>query len=355
MSTSSYAGPPAEKTTFEEPEMGGGGTEVPPPPTGSAVLSKQEPGLKVRRGRGKKRGKPGTTGWRANLEIGVLSAPAIIVFLAFVIFPVFVALYYSFFDWNGYGPATKNIGFGNYLWTLKNSAFWAAVSHNGIIVVMSLIMQGPLAILVALMLNQKMRGRSLIRVLVFVPYVISEAIVGIGLSLMLSDAGAVNKLLGTHIGWLSSPKIGIWTLMFILTWKYLGFAIILMLAGLQGIPEELSEAAAVDGASYWQIQWHIMLPLLKPTLKVWAFLSIIGSMQLFDLVYVIWGQYIASIAGTSTMAWFMATQGQRKDALGRGSAIAIIVFIISLIIAIGYQRLVLNRNTEGALTEQEED
>ena len=294
-------------------------------------------------------------GIKSGLEVTLLSGPAVIVFVAFVIVPVIVALYYSFYSWKGFGPATNFVGWTNYKWTLTNPAFWDAVKHNGIIMVLSLIMQGPLAILLALLLNQKIRGRSIIRVLVFVPYVISEAIVGIGMALMLQDKGAVNAILGAHVGWMSNPKVAIWTLMFILTWKYIGFAIILMLAGLQGVPEELSEAAAVDGASYWQIQWHIMLPLLKPTIKIWAFLSIIGSMQLFDLVYVIWGQYIANIAGVSTMAYFMAQNGRLSGQLGRGSAIAIIVFIISLIVAFAYQRFVLNRDTEGALTEASEE
>ncbi|MDR0849221.1 MAG: sugar ABC transporter permease [Propionibacteriaceae bacterium] len=292
-----------------------------------------------------------------GLEIGLLAGPAIIVFVLFVIVPVFVALYYGFFSWKGYGPATDFVGLANYKWTLTNKDFWDSVLHTGLIAVLSLLFQGPLAILLALLLNQKMRGRSLIRVLIFVPYVISEAIVGIGFSLMLQDAGAVNGLLhklgvDQTISWISSPKVAIWTLMFIITWKYIGFAVILMLAGLQGIPEELSEAAAIDGASYWQIQRHIMLPLLTPTIKIWAFLSLIGSMQLFDLVYIIWGQYIAATAGTSTMAYFMAQNGRLSGQLGRGSAIAIIVFIISLIVSLGYQRFVLNRDTEGALTDK---
>ena len=300
--------------------------------------------------------KPRRGGWRRNFEIAVLSGPAVLVFVVFVIVPVIVALYYSFFSWKGFGPTNADnfVGVKNYIWTLTNSSFWEAVGHNGIIMVASLVLQGPLAILVALLLNKKMRGRSVIRILVFVPYVISEAIVGIGMFLMLQDAGAVNTLFGASIGWLSQPGVAMVTLMLILTWKYLGFAIILMLAGLQGIPEELSEASAVDGASYWQTQWHIMLPLLKPTIKIWAFLSIIGAMQLFDLVYVIWGQYIASTAGVSTMAWFMAANGRLSGQLGRGSAIAIIVFVISFIVAILYQRFVLNRDTEGALTQPEE-
>ena len=326
-----------EMTLGGSTQSEGGGTQVPPP---SVPTRHRHRGV----------------GWRTRLEITVLSGPAIIVFVAFVIVPVIVALYYSFYSWKGFGPATDFVGWSNYKWTLTNSDFWNAVKHNGVIIVLSLVMQGPLAILMALLLNQKMRGRSIIRVLIFVPYVVSEAIIGIGLKLMLSTDGAVNGLLAdigihTKVAWLSNPSVAIWTLMFILTWKYIGFAVILMLAGLQGIPEELSEAAAVDGASYWQTQWHIMLPLLTPTIKIWAFLSIIGSMQLFDIVYIIWGQYIGNIAGVSTMAYFMAGNGRLSGELGRGSAIAIIIFIISLIVALAYQRLVLNRNTDGALTD----
>src|SRR5690625_6531183 len=140
------------------------------------------------------------------------------------------------------------------------------------------------------MLNRRMRGRSLIRVLIFVPYVIAEVIVATGWSLMLQTTGAVNDLL-IKIGlpdWTvdcrSDPAIALLSLMLIISWKYIGFAVILFLAGLQSIPTELYEAAAIDGASYWQIQRRITLPLLGPTIRIWAFLSIIGSLQLFDLV-----------------------------------------------------------------------
>jgi ABC-type sugar transport system permease subunit len=203
-----------------------------------------------------------------------------------------------------------------------------------------------------------MRGQSLIRVLIFVPYVISEVVVGTGWSLMLQTQGAVNGLL-ENIGlgswqqdWLSDPDIAIWTLMIILTWKYIGFAVILFLAGLQGIPDELYEAAALDGASYWQIQRRIALPLLAPTFRIWAFLSIIGALQLFDLVYIIWGQYVASTAGTSTMATYLVANGRNAGNFGYGNAVAVVIFLISLVVALVYQRFVLRRDTAGALTER---
>ena len=278
-------------------------------------------------------------------------------FLAFVIFPVFLAAYYGFFKWKGYVPPTEFGGLDNYLIIFQDTAFHEALLHNGYIVVLSLILQGPAAVALALLLNQKIRGRSIIRVLIFVPYVISEVIVGTGWSLMLQTSGAVNDLFDKiglgflAVDWLSDPKVALWSLMIIISWKYIGFAVILFLAGLQSIPEELSEAASIDGASYWQIQRTITLPLLGPTLRIWAFLSIIGSLQLFDLVYIIWGQYVSATAGTSTMATYMVLNGRLAGNFGYGNAVAVVLFLISLVIALVYQRYVLRRDMAGALTE----
>jgi ABC-type sugar transport system permease subunit len=294
--------------------------------------------------------------WRLRLEIAALAGPALVVFVIFVILPVGLAAYYGFFSWAGYGPATKFVGLQNYVTILQDDAFQEALKHNVMIAVLSLVIQGPIAIGLALLLNRKMRGQSLLRVLIFVPYVISEVVVGLGWSLMLQSNGAVNGLL-EKVGlgalkqdWLSDPNVAIWSLMLIITWKYIGFAVILFLAGLQGIPEELSEAASIDGASYWQVQRLIVLPLLGPTIRIWAFLSIIGSFQLFDLVYIIWGQYIASTAGTSTMATYMVSNGRNAGSYGYGNAVAVVMFLISLVIALLYQRFLLRRDTEGAIT-----
>ncbi len=313
---------------------------------GAASAGSPTPRMRKRRGRG-----------RLRLEIAVLAGPAIIVFVALVIFPVALAAYYGFYKWQGYGAPTDWFGLGNYKLILTDPAFHQVLLHNGIIVVLSLVIQGPLAILLALLLNQKIRGRSIIRVLIFVPFVISEVIAGTGWSLMLQSTGAVNDLLH-NIGlgfiaadWLADPNRAIWTLMGILTWKYIGFAVILMLAGLQSIPDELSEAARIDGASYWQVQRLIMVPLLGPTIRIWAFLSIIGALQLFDLVYIIWGQYIAGTAGTSTMATYMVANGRNAGNYGYGNAVAVVMFLISLIVALFYQRFVLRRDMRGAVTQ----
>src|SRR5690606_18515473 len=229
---------------------------------------------------------------RKWLEIALFAGPALIVFVGFVILPVVLAAVYSFFNWNGLGPLERFIGIDNYVRALTDPLFLKSIGNNFTIVGLSLLIQGPLAIIVALLLNRRMRGRTVVRAAIFVPYVLAEVIAGLSWKLLLSPRGGVNAFLES-IGlgeltqpWLANPEIALWVMFGILTWKYLGFAILLMLAGLQGVPEDLSEAAAIDGASWWQTQWHITLPLLGPTIRIWAFLSIIGSLQLFDMVWV---------------------------------------------------------------------
>ena len=204
--------------------------------------------------RAKRSKKPSDGKMRRNVEIFVLSAPAILLFVCFVILPIVLGAYYGFYQWKGYGLPSKTgkfVGLQNYITALKDPAFQAAILHTFEVVIGSLVIQAPLAILFALLLNQKFKGRGLIRTLIFVPYVVSEVIVGTGWSLLLQKKGAINEILANFgingPDWLADPKIAIWTLLLLISWKYVGFAVILMLAGMQSIPDELYEAAKVDG------------------------------------------------------------------------------------------------------------
>jgi len=289
---------------------------------------------------------------RKRLEIAIFAGPALIVFLTFVILPVVLAAVYSLYNWNGLTPLERFIGLDNYVRALTDPAFLSAIGNNFTILIASLLIQGPLAVAVALLLNRKLRGRAIIRAMIFVPYVLAEVIAGLSWKLLLSPRGGVNALLeAIGLGdltqpWLANPDIALWVMFGILTWKYLGFAILLMLAGLQGVPEELTEAASIDGANWWQIQWRITLPLLGPTIRIWAFLSMIGSLQLFDMVWVTTKG--GPIGATNTMAVYMIQNGTGQ--YGYGSTIAVILFVISLIIALTYQRFAMRRDLAGAET-----
>ena len=119
---------------------------------------------------------------------------------------------------------------------------------------------------------------------------------------------------------------------------------ILFLAGLQGVPEELYEAAQIDGASWWQIQRKITIPLLGPTIRTWAFLSMIGSLQLFDMVWILTGGGPAN--ATTTMATFLVNEGTKRQNYGIASAASVILFVVALVLALLYQRFVLRRDIQ---------
>ncbi len=286
------------------------------------------------------------------LEIALFAGPALVVFVTFVILPVVLAGVYSFYNWNGLGPLERFIGFDNYVRAFTDPLFLGAIGNNVTILIASVLIQGPLAIAIALLLNRKLPGRALIRALIFVPYVLAEVIAGLSWKLLLSPRGGVNALLeAIGLGeltqpWLANPDIALWVMFGILSWKYLGFAILLMLAGLQGVPEELHEAAAIDGANWWQIQTRITLPLLAPTIRIWIFLSMIGSLQLFDMVWVTTKG--GPVGATNTMAVYLIQYGQGQ--YGYGSAIAVILFVISLVVALLYQRFAMRRDLAGAVT-----
>ncbi|MBE1488694.1 carbohydrate ABC transporter permease [Plantactinospora soyae] len=291
---------------------------------------------------------------RRAAEISLYVGPALILYVLFVLLPIGLAVYYSLYKWNGLGPLTEFIGFDNYRRALDDEVFRGAITHNGIIVVLSIAIQGLVGIGLALLLNQRMRGRAALRAVYFAPYILSEVVTAVTWLLMLQPDGLVDTLLrAVGLGdlielWLADTSVVLYTMFVVITWKYIGFAIILFLAGLQAIPQELIEAAAIDGAGRIQTIRRITLPLLGPTIRIWAFLSIIGSLQLFDLI---WIMTLGGPANASnTMATYMIDRGFQRYEFGYGSAVAVILFVISFVVALAYQRFVLRRDTEGALT-----
>jgi raffinose/stachyose/melibiose transport system permease protein len=297
-------------------------------------------------------------------EIIGLTTPALVVYSTFVLAPMGFAVFYSLFKWKGAGWPTADdfIGLDNYFKTgippgvLFEPSFRHALMNNAIILFGSLIIQGPTALGIALLLNRRFRGRALFRLLVFVPYVIAEVTVGIMWGSILGHGGVADATLkglglsGLIQPWLADQNVAIWSVLGVLTWKYVGFAIILFLAGLSNVPDELTEAAAIDGATWWQIQRHVTIPLLAPTIRIWVFLSMIGSLQVFDVVYVTVPRGLRQVGGGTTMATYMVDNGFFSQLWGFGSAIAVTLFVIAFVVALLFQRFFLRRDLEGALT-----
>lgn len=293
------------------------------------------------------------TGLRTALEVLFFVGPALALFVVFVVWPVARAVQFSFYRWKGFGPLDDFVGLRNYVTVLQDDVFVGAFSHNMIIIVLSILVQLPLGLAIALLLNRKIRGQGLLRTVIFVPYVLSEVIAGVvWFQLLQPQYGVIEGILGVvgipgpEQGWLGTPDIALFTVFGVLTWKYLGLAVLLFLAGLQGVPDELIEAAQMDGASWWQVQRRITVPLLGPTVRTWAFLSMIGSIQLFDMVWILTGGGPAN--ATTTMATYLINEGTKRYNYGIATAASVILFAVALVFALLYQFFVLRRDVAEA-------
>ncbi|HEU5128677.1 MAG TPA: sugar ABC transporter permease [Glycomyces sp.] len=287
--------------------------------------------------------------------IAAFLAPGLVLFLLFVLAPILFAAYVGFFRWNGLGgPPTDFIGFENFTNLLQDKVFLGDLWRVGLLIAGSLVIQLPLAFGLAMLLHQRFPGRTVFRLLFFVPYVLAEAVTGVLFRLIFSERrGFADSLLAAvgieaNVGWLSDRTVVLIVVFGILTWKFFGFYMILYLAGRQNIPDELYEAAAIDGASDGQMFRRITLPLMGPTLRITVFLSIIGAVQLFDLVFVLTGG--GPFHASETMAITMYEQGFQRNQIGYASALSIAMFAISFVFALFYQRFVLKRDLQGGLT-----
>jgi raffinose/stachyose/melibiose transport system permease protein len=269
----------------------------------------------------------------------------------FVVYPIISAIRMSFYSWKGFGPMDDFVGLKNYVNVLTDQVFTDAVVHNFLIVFLSILVQLPLGIGIALLLNRNIKGRGALRTIIFVPYVVAEVIAGVvWLQLLQPGDGMIESLLRSvgiptpAQGFLGTPSLALWTVFVVLTWKYLGMAVLLFLAGLQSVPHELHEAAQLDGATWWQAQRRIAIPMLAPTIRTWIFLSMIGSLQLFDMVWIMTGGGPAN--ATTTMATYLISQGSQRQNFGIAGAASVILFVIGFVMALLYQLLVLRRDTQ---------
>lgn len=277
--------------------------------------------------------------------------PALLLYGLFVLYPIVQSTRYSLYEWNGLEPLDNYVGLDNFRRAADDPLFRGALKHNLILMVLGVSVQIPFALALAVMLNGKLRGRAVMRTVFFAPYILSEVVTGVVWRQVLRPGGALDQTMTaaggeSHIQqWLGDPKFVLYSIFFIISWKYFGLHMVLILAGLQGIPTELREAASIDGATGWKTFRYVTLPLLAPTIRVSVFLSMIGVLQLFDMVWVTTKG--GPIGASSTMATFLYDQF-RKSLFGYASAVSIVIFGLSLVIALFYIRFAMRRDLEGS-------
>lgn len=272
--------------------------------------------------------------------------PALLLFTLFVALPMASAGWYSFFSWNGYGAPTNFIGWRNFADLFHNPAFNTALGNNLLIIVGSLLIQLPLALAMAVLLADRVRGTTTFRLIFFLPYILAEIAAGLIWRFVYDgDYGLIARIwewFGAAAPYvLSEPDQAMYAILVVVIWKYFGFHMILYIAGLQQIDSNLYEAAHIDGATRWQIFRRITLPLLGPTIRLSVFFSIIGSIQLFDVIMPLTKGGPSD--STQTMVTFLYNYGVTRTEIGFGSAVGVVLFLICVVFAFGYKR-VLMRN-----------
>nr|WP_079474777.1 sugar ABC transporter permease [Marinococcus halophilus] len=267
-------------------------------------------------------------------------APALLFYGVYVVYAIGMTFYYSLFDWNGIDSNMVFIGLQNYFEVIRDGVFWQASGNNALLIAASLLTQLPLGLIMALLLFSPIKGMRLFRTVYFMPFLMSTVAIGI-LFIYIFDAnyGLVNQFLGAvgleslQRGWLGSEDTAIWAVIITICWQFAPFYMILFRAAIVGIPEDLYEAAEIDGASTWRKFSGITLPLLRPIIITSAILSVIGALKYFDLIYVMTGG--GPNNSTELMATYMYDQTFTNFSMGYGSTISSMMFIIAFIVTLG--------------------
>ncbi len=282
--------------------------------------------------------------------------PAVLVFSIFVILPMVQAGFFAPYKWSGYGPApwamneaTGNpfgqwVGARNFDRMAGHSAFQAAATNTAMVVGVSLLIQLPLALAMALLIYRKSYANTVFRLIFFVPYILAEVATGLiwsfvldgnyGLSRYASDLMGLGKALFP----LAEKPWAFYSILGVIVWKYFGFHMMIYIAGLQSIPRELLESARIDGAKPLQRVIYIKLPLLWPAITVSVFYAVLGGLQVFDLV-------MPMTAGgpsnsSHTLVSYLYIFGFIRLDVGYGSAVGVFLFCVGVIFAFAYRNTV---------------
>ena len=288
-----------------------------------------------------------STSARAERRAGlILAGPALLVFTIFMFVPLVLTFWYSLHRYRGFGTM-QWLGAQNFVEIFHDDTFWKALINTVLFTAVSVPLGIVLGLGGALLLNRAMPGRTLFRALFYVPVVISGVASGV-IFLRLFDPliGLINQLLVSvrlpTVDWQGDGKAALVSIIVVTTWQGVGFGMVVYLAGLQGIPRELYEVAALDGAAGWQRFRLIVWPLLGPTTFFLVVYSIILSFQVFDVVYVM----TRGGPGTSTtfLVQYAYDQGFNQRRQGYAAAIGVIIYIIVLLFTIAQWRLSRRRD-----------
>jgi putative chitobiose transport system permease protein len=276
-------------------------------------------------------------------------APALILIAVFILYPIIAVVYYSFTDYSIVTPPVW-VGLRNFQQLWHDDVFWQALKNSFIylLVTPTLIF---LCIILAIIVNRKLPGINAFRALYYIPVISGSVAVGISWRLMLDTNGLLNALLLSigfikePVQWLAEPAYSLPIAMLLTTWMGLGYYMMVFLAGLQNISEELYDAAVIDGCNNWQKHWFVSLPGLRPQITFVAVISSLAALEVFNEVFILYGSLGGILNSAVTMVFYLWRQAFKLHHAGMASAIAMVLLVITLVFSIINIRA-LDRGTE---------
>jgi multiple sugar transport system permease protein len=267
--------------------------------------------------------------------------PFLIFYVAFLIWPMLLGLRMSFFNWTISGAGAADfLGLQNYQELFGDPAFWQSLGVTFLFTIISTPLLVVLALVLALLVNRAIPGQAVFRTIFFAPFVLPVSVVALIWNWLYQPGfGLVNAMLATigisPVGWLSDPNAALYAVILLTIWWTVGFNFVLFLAGMQQIPVELNEAAALDGAGAWARIRYVTIPLLNRTTSLIIILQVIASLQIFNQAYLLMGGSDGPNFSTRGVVQYIYESGFTLYRVGFASAMSYILFIIILIISVG--------------------
>lgn len=276
-------------------------------------------------------------------------APSIAIISVFIIYPVGQSLWYSLHHWRIGAPTQEWVGLGNYTKLFSDPLFWNALRVTSIFAVVSVVAQLVLGYWLASALLRDTWVNRIVRSIFFFPTIVALATIGLVWRFLLDPniglIGGLTAALGSEpIGWLQDTQLALPSVIFVSIWKNLGFTMVILLAGLKGVPPALYEAARLDGANEWQLTKYVTLPSIRPTLLFTTMILTINSLQVFDLVYVMTNG--GPLFTTDTLVTMMFREGFTNFDIGYASAIAWVLFAMIMLLSALQLRLFRYRDVD---------
>ncbi len=261
--------------------------------------------------------------------------PTIIGLVILNIIPIFQTIYQSFFKTGDFGKGNIFIGFENYERVFGDSEVWQSLINTLKYAVVEVPFSIIIALVLAVFLNRKMKGRSVYRTIIFLPMVAAPAAVAmVWRWLFNSDFGLLNNIFGLNVKWLSDPKIAIFSIAVIGVWSIVGYNMVLFISGLQEIPRDYYEAAEIDGATGIKSFFHITIPLLSPTIFFVLVTRIIGALQVFDLIYMVIDKTNPALGKTQSLVYLFYKYAFINKNMGYGATIVVLLLILTMIVTV---------------------